>query len=123
GPARFAQLNQPSACALDSAGNLFLADTNSHRIRKVTPAGVILTVAGTGVPAYSGDEGPATRAALSFPRGVIADDNGNIYIADSANHRIRQVTPDGVIHTIAGMGAPGFSGDGGPADSAQLDTP
>jgi uncharacterized protein (TIGR03437 family) len=123
GTARLAQLNTPSACATDSAGNLFIADTANHTIRKVNPAGVIFTVAGAGIAGSSGDEGAATGALLASPRGVVADDMGDIFIADTGNHRIRQVTPDGVIHSIAGSGAPGFSGDGGPAAGALLNGP
>jgi len=123
GSARLAQLSQPSACATDDFGNLFIADTYNHRIRKVDSRGNIATVAGTGVAGWSGDEGPATAAALNTPEGVAVDDNGNIYISDTGNHLIRQVTPDGVIHTIAGTGAAGFAGDAGPALSAQLNSP
>jgi uncharacterized protein (TIGR03437 family) len=123
GQARLAQLNRPSACALDSFGNLFIADTFSHRVRVVNPSGIISTVAGTGVAGFSGDEGPATAARINTPRGVVVDDNGNIFIADTGNQRIRQVTPDGLIHTIAGQDSPGFSGDGGPAAAAQINTP
>jgi uncharacterized protein (TIGR03437 family) len=123
GPARLAELNKPSACARDSAGNLFIADTSNHRIRKVVPSGTISSVAGTGTAGFSGDEGPATAASINSPRGVVVDDNGNIFIADSGNQRIRQVTPDGVIHTIAGQAAAGFSGDGGLAASAQINSP
>ena len=123
GAARLAQLDTPSACATDSAGNLFIADTANHAIRKVNPAGVISTVAGAGIAGSSGDEGAATAARLASPRGVVADDMGDIFIADTGNHRIRQVTPDGVIHSIAGSGAPGFSGDGGPAAGALLNGP
>ena len=122
GPARLAQLNQPGACQLDSYGNLFIADTGSHRIRKVTAAGTISTVAGRGEAGGSGDEGPATAASLSAPRGVAVDDSGDIFIADTGNHRIRQVTPDGAIHSIAGNAA-GFAGDGGAALAAQLNSP
>ncbi len=121
--ARLAQLNQPSACALDSAGDLYIADTGNHSIRKVTPDGVIGTVAGTGAAGATGDEGPATAASLDRPRGVAADDNGILYIADTGNNRIRRVTPDGVIHTIAGQDAAGFAGDGGPALAALLSGP
>ena len=99
---RLAQLNQPSACALDTAGNLFIADTMSNRIRRVTPAGAIATVAGTGAEGFGGDGGAATSAQLRAPGGVAVDDDGNIFIADSGNNRIRQVTPDGAIQTIAG---------------------
>ena len=123
GQARLAQLNQPGACALDSAGDLFIADTLNHRIRKVSPAGAISTIAGTGQPGASGDEGPATAASLNTPSGVAADDNGNVFIADTGNHVVRQVTADGVIHLIAGQYAAGFAGDGGPATSAKLDAP
>ena len=122
GPARLAQLNQPSACALDAAGNLYIADTFSHRIRKVT-AGTITTVAGTGSAGLSGDEGPAVEATLSAPRGVAVDDSGDVFLADSGNHRIREITPDGVIHTIAGQNGAGFAGDGGLAANAQLNSP
>jgi uncharacterized protein (TIGR03437 family) len=121
--ARLAQLNLPSACARDSAGDLFIADTWNHRIRKVDPSGTISTVAGTGTVGFSGDGGPATAAGIYAPRGVVVDDEGDIYIADTGNNRIRQVTPDGLIHTIAGQAAAGFSGDGGPAASAQINAP
>jgi uncharacterized protein (TIGR03437 family) len=123
GPARLAEINQPSACARDSAGNLFIADTSNHRIRKVDPSGKISTVAGTGAPGFSGDEGPATAANINAPLGVVADDNGDFFIADTGNNRIRQVTPDGVIHTIAGQAGAGFSGDGGPAVAARINAP
>jgi uncharacterized protein (TIGR03437 family) len=124
GPAQLAQLNQPSACALDSYGNLYIADTLNNQIRKVSAAGTISTVAGgAGGQGGLGDEGPAISASFGAPAGVAVDDSGNLYIADTGNHRIRQVTPDGVIHTIAGTGLPGFSGDGGPALSATINTP
>lgn len=123
GPAHLAQLAQPAACATNAAGALFIADTLNHRIRRAGPDGTIATVAGDGVPGFAGDEGPAAAARLNAPRGVAADSDGNIFIADSGNHRIRQVTPDGVIHTIAGRGEPGYGGDGGPAAAAQLNRP
>jgi uncharacterized protein (TIGR03437 family) len=122
GPAPLAQLNQPSACTLDSAGDLYIADTWNHRIRRVDINGFIATVAGAGVAGYSGDEGPATAALLDAPAGVAVDDNGNIYISDTGNSVIRQVTTDGAIHTIAGTTA-GFAGDGGPALSAAINAP
>jgi len=123
GAARLAQLNQPGACAVDVMGNLFIADTFNHEIRKVLADGTIATVAGTGQPGSAGDEGPATAAALNAPRGVALDGSGGIYIADTANNRIRMVTPDGIIHTIAGQNAAGFAGDGGAALSALLNQP
>jgi uncharacterized protein (TIGR03437 family) len=123
GPAPLAELNQPTACALDSAGDLYIADTYNHRIRKVDTSGAITTVAGNGTAADSGDEGPAPAASLNTPRGVAVDDNGNIYISDTGNNCIRQVTPDGLIHLIGGAATAGFSGDGGPALSAWLNTP
>ena len=123
GAARFAQLNTPSACATDSAGNLFIADTANHAIRKVNPAGTISTVAGMGSAGATGDEGAATAARLDSPRGIVVDDAGDLFIADTGNHRIRQVTPDGVIHNMAGTGAAGFAGDGGPAAGALLNGP
>lgn len=123
GQAAVAQLNLPGACALDTAGNLYIADTGSHRIRRVTPAGRIGTVAGTGLSGSGGDEGPATAAQLDAPSGIAVEDDGNIFIADTHNHRIRQITPDGVIHTIAGQGTAGYAGDGGFGGSAQLFNP
>jgi uncharacterized protein (TIGR03437 family) len=123
GQATLAQLWYPYACDVDSFGNLYIADTDNHRIRKVDAGGVITTVAGTGLPGYGGDEGPATSADLWQPAGVAADDNGDIFISDTANNRIRQVTPDGVIHTIAGTGATSFGGDGGAALNAQINGP
>ncbi len=123
GQAAAAQLNFPSSVAVDSAGNLFIADLNNSRVRKVTAAGVISTLAGTGTQGFSGDGGPATAAQLNFPIGVAVDSLGNVYIADQANNRIRKVTAFGVITTAAGKGTAGFSGDGGLAASAQLNSP
>jgi len=101
GQATLAKLNQPSACALDSFGSLYIADTGNHRIRKIGASGIIATVAGND-QGFSGDEGPATTAQLNSPQGIAVDDSGNIYIADTGNNRIRLVTPDGNIHTIGG---------------------
>jgi sugar lactone lactonase YvrE len=125
GPATAAQLDAPLGVALDSVGNLFIADSGNERIRKVSPAGTISTYAGSGTPGFSGDGGPATAAQLNSPRGVALDSAGNLYIADSVNGRIRKVTPGGTISTYAGSGTPGggFSGDGGPATAAQLRYP
>jgi hypothetical protein len=112
-----------SSVAVDSAGNLFIADAGNNRIRKVTPGGVISTVAGNGSNGNSGDGGPAISAQFNMPNGVVVDSAGNLFIADSFNSSIRKVTPAGVISTVAGNGFPGFSGDGGPATSAQLSMP
>src|SRR5262249_50275754 len=115
GPASSAQLNYPNVVAADSAGNLFIADTDSNRVRKVSTAGIITTVVGNGTVGFSGDGGPASVAKLNYPAGIATDTNGNLYIADTRNNRIRKVTPRGVITTIAGNGKAGFGGDGGSA--------
>jgi uncharacterized protein (TIGR03437 family) len=100
------QLNQPAACAVDTAGNLFIADTLNNRIRLVTPAGAISTVAGNGAGGFAGDGQPATHAMLNAPAGVAVTDSGDIFIADSGNNRVRLVTADGVIATVAGADTP-----------------
>jgi sugar lactone lactonase YvrE len=128
GPAISAQLNKPYAAAVDTAGNLFIADYGGNRVRKVTPNGIITTVAGNGTQDFGGDGGPATSAQLSWPSGVAVDTAGNLFIADFGNVRVRKVTPSGIITTVAGIGpawygTSGFGGDGGPATSAQLDNP
>jgi sugar lactone lactonase YvrE len=126
GPATSAELNMPFGVAFDAAGNFYIADSTNNRIRKVTlGTGVITTVAGNGTAyTYAGDGGPATSAALNSPDGVALDSAGNIYIADSGNSVIRKVTvATGIITTVAGTGVKGFSGDTGPATSAQLSTP
>jgi sugar lactone lactonase YvrE len=123
GPATSAQLYAPYGVAVDAAGNLFIADNGNQRIRKVTPGGVISTVAGNGTGGYRGDGGPATSAQLLYPYGVAVDTAGNLFIADTGNNRVRKVTPGGVISTVAGNGTQGFSGDGGPATSAELHYP
>ncbi len=168
GPAVDAQLSQPYGIAVDNEGNIFIADSGNHRVRKVTPDGIITTVAGTGVQGYSGDGGPATSAELNAPRDVAVDREGNLFILDYGNNRIRRVSPDGIIeqalpppphvnygrpqgievddegnvfvvdtnyaviwkvspdgkHTVvAGNWLHGYSGDGGPATSAELDHP
>ena len=123
GPAVRAQLALPRGAALDDAGNLYIADTENHRVRKVDAAGAISTVAGTGKQGYSGDGGAAVRAQLAFPWGVAADGAGNLYIADRNNHRIRKVDAAGAISTVAGSGQWGYGGDGGAAVRAQLAFP
>ena len=123
GQATAAMLYSPTGVTLDSAGNLYIADTNSHRIRKVDPAGIISTIAGTGTPGFSGDGGPANAAQLNWPRIVALDGAGNLYITDSQNHRIRKVDASGTISTVAGTGTGGFSGDGSAPTSAQINAP
>ncbi len=113
-------MSAPSGVAVDSAGNLYIADYGNHCIRKVSN-GVITTVAGICVDSgFGGDNGPATSAQLAGPSGVAVDPSGkNLYIVDSGNERIRKVS-NGVITTVAGNGTQGFGGDNGPATSAQL---
>jgi poly(3-hydroxybutyrate) depolymerase/sugar lactone lactonase YvrE len=113
----------PSGLAADGAGNLFIADTENHRVRKVAPDGTLATVAGTGTAGYSGDGGAATGAQLNAPWGLAVDGEGNLFIADSGNHRVRKVASDGTITIVAGTGTPGFAGDEGPATAAQLNQP
>lgn len=114
----------PSAIAFDAQGNLYFAETGNHLVLKLSAAGVITTVAGSGVQGFSGDNGPATTAELDSPTGLALDSAGNLYIADSHNHRVREVAAaTGTIKTIAGTGAAGFSGDRGLATAAQLDLP
>jgi hypothetical protein len=123
GPATSARLNTPHAVAPLPDGGFLIDDTNSYRIRRVWPDGRITTVAGTGVKGFSGDGGPATAARISAPRGMCATPDGGYLIADSDNQRVRRVSPDGTITTVAGTGVKGFSGDGGPATSARLNLP
>jgi uncharacterized protein (TIGR03437 family) len=104
GPATKATLNNPVGIALDSAGSLYIADSNNGRIRKVTPDGTIFTIAGKGGASYSGDNGPALSAGLAFPRGVVVDGNGNVYIADTQNHVVRKLTPTLPAITAGGVG-------------------
>ena len=109
--------------AVDSAGNLYIADSGNRRIRKIDSTGTITTIAGTGEYGFSGDGGPAAAARLAFPADVAVDSAGNVYIADTGNHSIRKVDSTGTITTIAGTGEYGFSGDGGPAVEAELYNP
>jgi uncharacterized protein (TIGR03437 family) len=137
GPATSAELSGPSGVALDGVGNIYFTDTGNQRVRKIS-GGVITTVAGNGTTGFSGDNGPATSAQLNLqpgaflccsadpflllPVGIAADASGNLFIVDSGNQRVRQVS-NGVITTVAGNGTQGYSGDGGPAASAQLNNP
>jgi uncharacterized protein (TIGR03437 family) len=115
-----ATLDTPTALVLDSAGNLYIADTKNNRIRKVGTDGKITTVAGTGNASSSGDGGPAISAALDTPEGLALDSSGNLYVADTASHRVRKISRDGTINTVAGNGNGGQQGDGGPATQASL---
>ncbi len=123
GPATSAAIGAPVGLAFDTAGNLYISDAGNQRIRKVTPAGIISTVAGNGGSGYTGDTGPATQTTLYNPVGVVVDRAGNILIADQSNHRIRKVDVTGIITTIAGNGTQGFSGDGALATLASLNNP
>lgn len=125
GPATAAAINEPTGVAVDSLGNVYFSDRQNGRIRKVDPAtGNISTIAGTGSQGYGGDNGPATAANVNFPNGLAVDAARNLYIADTNNDRIRRVdAASGLITTVAGTGVLGFSGDGGPATSAQLSLP
>jgi sugar lactone lactonase YvrE len=123
GLATSAQLSQPAGLAVDAAGNLYIADSNNAAVRKVTPAGIISTVAGTGTQGFSGDGGQATAAKMMAPFGLAFDSSGNLYIADYYGW-IRKVSAStGVINTIAGNGNIGYSGDGGPAAAAVFYNP
>lgn len=119
GPATMALLNFPQGLEIDSVGNIYVADNKNNRIRKITPSGIITTVAGNGTSAFSGDGGQAVSASLKEPFGVRVK-SGNIYIADTYNFRVRKVNSAGVIITICGGGLPFSSGDGGQAASASL---
>jgi hypothetical protein len=117
-------LSLPGGLAYDSLGNLYIAATNDHVVRVVSPTGVINTFAGTGAQGFSGDGGAATSAQLDSPTGIAVDASNNVYIADTHNNRIREVLAStGVINTIAGTGVAGFAGDGAAATSALLNYP
>ncbi len=123
GLATVATMRYPSAVAVDSAGDLFIADYGNYRIRMVNANGIITTVAGKGSYGYSGDGGAATNAYITYPYGVAVDGAGNLYIADEANERIRKVGTNGIITTVAGKSGSGYSGDGGAAANALLSPP
>ena len=123
GSATNASLFGPEGVAVDNSGNLFVADTGNARIRQVGADGLIQTVAGNGEFGYSGDGGAAINASLQLPDGVAVDAAGNLFIADTENFRIRQVSPDGIIRTVAGTGASDFSGEGAVATSTSLSGP
>lgn len=123
GPATAAALSYPNYLIFNSAGELIITDNGNHRVRKLNlSSGIISTIVGNGVPTFGGDGGPATSASLRYPGGVAYDGAGNMYIADNVNSRIRKVTPGGIISTVVGNGIAGYSGDGGPATAAQINT-
>jgi sugar lactone lactonase YvrE len=119
GLATAAKLNNPTGICIDAMGNLYIADSNNHRIRKVSTNGIITTVAGNGTGGVTGEGGPAILASMSVPESVITDSSGNIYFCD-AGYRVCKIAPSGTLTRIAGTGLIGFSGDGGPALSAQI---
>ncbi|MFG2593970.1 RICIN domain-containing protein [Streptomyces sp. NPDC048438] len=123
GPAVSAQLNCPREVAVDAAGSVYITDAANHRVRVITTDGKINTVVGTGTAGFSGDGGPAGKAQLNYPLGVVVDSTGILYISDHGNHRVRKISTDGKISTVAGTGVAGFKGDDGPAASAQLNGP
>ncbi len=132
GPATRAELDSPEGVAVNGRGDLFIADTFNNRVVEVLPNGQLVPFAGNGKPGYAGDGGPATRAQLEMPTDVAVDTFGNVYIADASNNVIRRVdVRTGRITTVAGNfaadqandGLGGYSGDGGPATTAQLSDP
>lgn len=125
GPATSARIQEPSRSAIDASGHLYFADTDNHRVRRVDAStGIITTIAGDGSQGFSGDGGLATAARLRFPGGIAIAANGDLYIADTENHRVRRVTAaTGLISTVAGDGNAGGGGDGGAATAASLDEP
>ncbi|MCX6246142.1 MAG: T9SS type A sorting domain-containing protein [Bacteroidetes bacterium] len=123
GPATAAELSGPDGLAFDSFGNMFITDFGNSVIRKVDLSGIITTIAGIGTAGYSGDGGPATAAQFNFPRDIHFDTDGNMYICDWLNYAIRKIDHSGIITTFAGTGVAGYTGDGGPATSAQIGLP
>ena len=113
----------PECVAVDDSGNFYFTDPNNYRVRKVNKLGVIATIAGNGTNGFSGDSGLAINAQLNYPTGIAVDQNGNVYICDTYNERIRKISIDGIITTIAGTGVGADSGDNGPAIAASLGGP
>ncbi|ADP85100.1 serine/threonine-protein kinase [Pseudofrankia inefficax] len=123
GPATSAELNGPGTAVVDKNGNIYVPDTANNRIRKITPDGKITTVVGNGTAGFSGDGGPATQAEINSVEGIAVGPDGSLYLADYSNERIRKVTPDGIISTIAGTGTKGYTSTPTPALSAQISDP
>lgn len=123
GQAKDATMTGGAAIARDTVGNVFVADFNNHRIRKISTDGTVTTIAGTGEKRFNGDGLPATTANIGEPTGVDVDRDGNVFISDQINNRVRVVTKDGLLHTVAGTGKIGWTGDGGPAEEANIFIP
>lgn len=125
GSSTAALLSHPYGVAVDARGDLYIADLGNARVRKISPDGVIRTIAGGGaiVPGGNGDGGPATSAQLLEPRNVAIDPDGTLYISDFGTHRVYRISPGGILTTLTGTGNAGFSGDGGSAQLAQLNSP
>ena len=122
-PALNSPMDWPSAVAVDARGTVYFAEVHGNRVARIGADGRLATVAGTGFPGYAGDNVPATGALLRSPMGIALDADGNLFIADRGNHRVRKVSAAGIISAVAGNGQRGYSGDGGLAASASLDTP
>lgn len=120
GPATKATFEFPIALTFDLSGNLLVVERSGNRVRKITAAGVITTLTGTGVPGFSGDGGPASIAQINDPTDIAVDSKNNVYIADNANHRIRRIDPQGKITTFAGTGFAGYSDDGTKARACRM---
>ena len=123
GLATEARFSGTSSLAADGAGNLYVADTGNNRIRRIDASGIVTTVAGTGDLGFDGDEGPAILASFDSPSGLAVDAQGNLYVSDTGNQRIRRVDTRGIVTTIAGIGEAGFDGDGALASTARLNAP
>jgi serine/threonine-protein kinase len=130
GPATRASLYWPLTTAVDATGNVYIADDNHNRVRKVTPDGTITTVIGDGTAASTGDGGPASRARVNDPQGVILDAAGNLYVSEyggnsrpAGGNRIRRISPAGIVTTLAGTGHDGLTGIPGPATHADIPQP
>lgn len=123
GSVDFVKINSPTGITSDGSGNIYFTDVGNYRIRKISTAGVVTTVAGNGVSGFSGDGGPAIDAELGFPSEIALDKEGNIYFTDYNNNRIRKISTSGIITTVAGNGSTKETGDGGPAIAAGLLAP
>ena len=123
GAATAAGFDFPGAPVMDAAGNIYITDRDNHVVRKVSTAGIITTIAGDGTAGGLGDGGAATAAQLSQPVGLTIDASGNLYVAEHGGHRIRKITPAGIISTVAGSGVSGHTGDGGAATAAKISYP